>query len=88
MTDRPTLGDIQRAAAAFREKGNSVMALRQVLATICGEPLNVVSDVPEGKRAEVIAALDGKSGASAFVTREGTLNPEAIMANWNNRAGK
>jgi hypothetical protein len=83
MTKRnPTLDDIQKAAQRFRVH-NSVMALREILAKVCGEPLTVVSDVPDDKRADVIAALEGKAGASAFIQRDGQLDTAAIYARWN-----
>lgn len=84
MTDRtPTLDEIQRAAQKFRAH-NSVMALREILAKICGEPLTVVSDVPPEKRAAVIAALEGKIGAAAFVTLDGKqIDAGAVYAKWN-----
>jgi hypothetical protein len=82
--EKPTLDDIQRACAKFRSS-HSVMAVREILDRVCGEPFNVVSDVPAEKRAAVIAAFEGReSEHKNSVLRNGQLDPVAAMARFNN----
>ncbi len=94
----PTLDEIQRAAQRFRAY-NSVMALREILLDVTGEPLTTVAAVAPEDRAAVIARLEGRetttakaAGSSSLLTDDGTaVDPAKVYAKWNRtgaRAGR